>query len=141
MSIDTILILCGPDGPSAEADVRIHRLAQQDDLPIRIEKLSMTEDWSRSITRLCQDCGALVISPDASQVSLNADRESLYRTLVEVSQRGVLLAEVHEDNIFRTDNELTPLQPSGCHIRLVCGLGAVGYLLAIEALIRARSLQ
>ncbi len=141
MSAQSIVIVCGAEGLSAEADERVRRMAAQDDFSIRVVRVTPAEDWSRCILGAAEDCDFMVISPDVSQPATEGNREYLYRALSQVSQQGVLLAEVHEDNIFKTDNEVTPLQPSGCHIRLVCGLGAAGYLLAIESLIRAEGLQ
>ncbi len=141
MSAQSIVILCGTEGLSAEADERVRRMAAQDELSLQIERLASLGEWTRYITKLTDNVDALLLSPDVGQSTAGANREDLYRVLAEAGRRGVLLAEVHEDNIFKTDTELTPLQPTGCHVRLVSGLGAAGYLLAIESLLRAEGLQ
>ena len=141
MSAQSIVILCGAEGLSAEADERVRRMAAQDELTLHIERLASLGEWTRYIGKITDSVDALLLSPDVGQSTVGTDLPGLCRALADVSQRGVLLAEVHEDNIFRTNNELTPLQPVGCHVRLVCGLGAAGYLLAIESLLRAEGLQ
>lgn len=139
MSVNAIIILCGPEGLSAEADERVRRLGVQDDLELRIEKHPGIEEWSHCIDQYAGQYGGFILSPII--LDSRSDRSSLYEALGEASRKGVLVAEVHEQNIFKMDDEVKPLQPADCHIRLVTGLGASGYLLAIESLLHAGGLQ
>ena len=141
MPDNSIVILAGPDGISSEANERLRRHATHDDLSIVIEQPTAMSEWGRVIAQHRDNCGALVLSPDLNPAAGNGYRELLYRTLSDFVSRGGLLAEVHEDNIFRTDTEISPLQPPGCHVRLVCGLGAAGYLLAVDSLVHAGGVQ
>lgn len=141
MSGNSILILSGSDGISAEAGERLRRHATHDDLSIIIELPTAMAEWGRVIRQHKDSCSAIVLSPDLNQSAGNVYHEALYPVLSDFCLRGGFLAEVHEDNIFKTDTEVTPLQPPGCHVRLVCGLGAAGYLLAVDSLVHAGGVQ
>ena len=140
MPSSSISIIYGADGISAEADERIRRHATHEALEVNFHQVTGGQDWAATIKRCLDDSFAIVLSPDSSQGDHGANRESLYDALSFASQKGVLVAEVYEANSLK-NSELEPLQPPGCHVRLICGLGAAGYLLAIDALVGAGSKQ
>ncbi len=141
MPNNSIEIICGADGLSAEAAERIRRHATHDELVVNIHQSTSPGEWVRLVEACAASCRGLVLSPDVSDADQLADREALYLALANACRNGVLLAEVYEDNIFRSEHEVRPLQPAGCHVRFICGLGAAGYLLAIDALVTAGELQ
>ena len=140
MPASSISIIYGADGLSAEADERIRRHATHEALEVNFHQVTGGPDWATAIKHCSDDSFAIVVSPDLSLGDHGADCEQLYNSLSYASQKGVLVAEVYEANALK-NSELEPLQPPECHVRLICGLGAAGYLLAIDALVGAGSKQ
>ncbi len=141
MPDNSILILSGPDGISSEANERLRRHATHDDLSIVIEQPMAISEWGRVVRQHQDSCIGIVLCPDLNQSPGDGYLDILYPVLADFCAHGGFLAEVHEGNIFKTDTEVSPLQPPGCHVRLVCGLGAAGYLLAVDSLLHAGGVQ
>lgn len=119
---------------SGFAEQQCRSLCEQLGFEIDIRVLAASSDVSGEIQVLTQAIDALIVSNENFSGSADSIAIEELRSFEMVTERGIPIVEVHEQNIFVKDDTRPYLDSPGIVAGLVSGMGQSSYLFAIRAL-------